>query len=115
MSIYNTYLDKWLKKQSKIEFRLYKFESVFYAGEYTTGYTVIWKDKHNKVKIGHVYDGMNTRHGIQTFAWLRDGVVWNFSPYNPVDSDQLEAMKKVENGTSELPIFKMDSLKNLEY
>lgn len=106
--------DKWKKRLSKKgPFFLYKktFQKYHASSEEVNHYFVIWHDK--KTKYGSFHDGMYCRYGVNTLTTLNGDTQFDLWNGQNIDEDIFNEMLKVRNGTSTLPHFSLDEIKNL--
>lgn len=114
----NEDVQKWMKRANRnAPYYLYqKYQTMDNTDDYGHTYILIWKDKTSeKVKIGSIYDGKRVRYGFNTFATLASDNWTGFwkASNDGLTEDEGNAMIAVYKGESNLPEFKLETLKNL--
>jgi len=81
-----------------------------------TAYTVLFRDK-GKVKIGVLPDGLCCRYGIATYGTLTGFSMSGFwqSSGGILTDEEMTDMIAFALGEKSLPVFYLDSLKDLEW
>lgn len=108
--------EKWMKRLNrKGPFYLYeqtKQKRYPADTEEVNHYFVIWNDK-EKTKYGCFNDKMLCRYGVSTLTVLRGETKFDLWNGQCIDDDVFGEMLKVRNGTSTLPEFKLETIKDL--
>lgn len=79
-----------------------------------TTYVIIWNDG-DKTKLGSVHDHMWCRYGVSTRTVLngdRPHDLWNGAG---ISDEEFQEMLAVRKNSSTLPIFQLETLKNLTH
>ena len=111
----------WLKRMArKGPFLLYQSQEASYDVLGERGFRMGWEryliwTEGGKTKIGRVCDGMLTRYGIDTLAWVRTDDLdntWRARP-GAITPSMLAAMRKAAKGESDLAEFDLSTLKDV--
>jgi hypothetical protein len=77
-----------------------------------SSYFCIWNDKH-KTKYGYFHDEMATRYGVNTICVLNGDTKFDLWNGSAINDDIFDRMLEVRHDISKLPLFNLDTIKDL--